>query len=926
VLYERDTELASLRKALRAADAELGSLVLITGPLGAGKSQLLRAVPERAAAAGYRLLRASGALQETEFGFGVVRQLFELAVTDLPEDVSRRWFQGAAQDVRFVFAGTCPGEGFAGMGQEAFLEGLLTLVMNISTEQPLVILVDDLQWADTPSLRWLSYLAKRLDRLRVAVVVTVRDGDPRGEQPLLREIQAAATTTLWPEPLSRRTVAAMVRDHFGEPGDDEFVRACHGVTAGNPLFVMSLLTGMRLGGFRPLRDEAHASHVLRPSLFREQLVTCLRTLPSTVREVAKAIATLGNTDADPDLVRQVADVDRLGCTEAVRVLRRLGLAAAGAPLRLSSLAAQDAVEELMTGEERGLLQQRALAQLRSYGLPADRLAHHLTAVTTPLDRWEIGMLRSAAAKAFSEGTPEVAARYLRRTLLDNSARSERATLLVELATAEREFDATASVQHVTQALALLDSPAQRASAVLRLAPSALGKSPPAVLKLIEQAADELGDADQRSGWERELALRLEARQRSLALEMPGQLAGCVRRLRGLGTTPSLDTEGERELVAVLLFAVTMAGQGRAADVASVARRILEREPASPEHVHTGLSLLVPTLIATDSVAYLSSWLDTVREQAVSRQDTLTHSLLSVEHAMLLAHNGRMAQAWERVMEAPNLEWGNKVAPSFALLSFVAVENKNSEMISGLVRKTDARTDNLLMAAILRLLRGRMPDRQEPTTAPLQHILDCGHHLERAGWCNPALFPWRALAAELHDQLGDREAAAELIEEHGALAEQWGAPATVGRALRARGELSRDGEGVALLRKAVAVLQDSENRLELAKTHLLLGKRLSALGDPAGQEYVRTARSIGEEYGVRWLADQPATPKAVAVLTETERKVASLAAEGRTNQEIAAAIGVTCRAVEKNLTKTYRKLGVRGRGELSEALTSLNFRK
>lgn len=932
MLPERETELAVLHRALRDAEAGRGSSVVITGPLGAGRSALLRAL--RTASGECRRLWASGAVSEQDLGFGVVRQLFELLMTDLPADVSDRWWWGAAGAARPVFAGVT-GDGCPGLTQEALLDGLLALVANISVEQPLALLVDDLQWADAASLRWLGYLVNRLDRLRVAVVVTVLDGDPHGEQPLLREISRAASSTLRPKPLSPKGVAEVVEESFGAAADHEFVRACHDVTAGDPLHLTSVLTELRLDGCRPVRAQAHLLQLVRPALLRERLVTCFRTLPPVVREVAKAVATI--EEADIDLVGRVADVDRLDCTEAIAALRRLGVVASDSPLRLRHRAAKDAAEELMTVEESARLHQRVLAQLSDYGVPAERLATHLTAVTSALDPWEIATLREAAAKAFDGGEPEVAARYLRRALLDNATSADRATLLVELATAEREFDTLASVQHVSQAIRSLGSPAQRASAVVRLGMAAPGESPLSLHGLIARATDELGDPRQLSWPERDLALRLEARRQFLELlEAPGQVTRCVRRLRTLVPTPSLETPGERELVAVLLFAETVAGEARADEVASVVRRILESEPASPEHVHTGLGLLAPTLIAADAVSDMSSWIEAVRQVAGPRRGTLTHSLLSVEHALLLAHRGKMTQARARgleAFEAHGREWRNNPTLSMVMLSLVAVETRDGEMIGHLVDSTDshaAHNDNMLMAAILRLLRGWTAARHDPPTA-LHHILDCGHHLDRVGWRNPALFPWRLLAAVLHDRLGDRDRADELLQEHSALAETWGAPATVGQALRVRGELSRDGEGIQLLRKATDVLAASENSLELVKAHFVLGKRLSAIGEPDGEEHVRKALVIGEQYGMRWFAEQARSaatvvaPRAAAdgpTLTETERRVALLAAEGRTNQEIADDIGVTTRAVEKNLTKTYRKLGVRGRGELDGALLSM----
>ena len=86
---------------------------------------------------------------------------------------------------------------------EPVLKALRSLLEGVCADGPLLILVDDLQWVDTPSLRWLAYLAKRLPGLRAVLVCTLRDGEPRGRHPLLSEVAEAATHRLRPAPAVR---------------------------------------------------------------------------------------------------------------------------------------------------------------------------------------------------------------------------------------------------------------------------------------------------------------------------------------------------------------------------------------------------------------------------------------------------------------------------------------------------------------------------------------------------------------------------------------------------------------------------------------------------------------------------------------------------------------------------------------------------
>ena len=174
VLLERERELETLRDGLDRARAGDGTLLLIEGPAGVGKTELAREARAAAERARMMPLEARGSELEQPFAFGVVRQLLEPVISKerwAGRSVRRRcWSRGAA-----VRAGRAAAAG-ADAGFDA-LHSLYWLVVNIADRAPVLVLVDDCQWADRDSLRFLAYLAQRIEGLPVAMLLAGRPPD-----------------------------------------------------------------------------------------------------------------------------------------------------------------------------------------------------------------------------------------------------------------------------------------------------------------------------------------------------------------------------------------------------------------------------------------------------------------------------------------------------------------------------------------------------------------------------------------------------------------------------------------------------------------------------------------------------------------------------------------------------------------------------
>ncbi|MFI6689431.1 AAA family ATPase [Streptomyces sp. NPDC050485] len=908
-LLHRQKELDLITGALDAVrhGAGGGSVVVVTGGLGMGKTALLRALPALAERRGMRVVTASGAVHERDFGFGVLGQLLTPV---LP---------GTA----IAPPGDCAGPS---AGSEHDGE-LLALVAEHSARTPLLMLVDDLQWADAPSLRWLGRLAGRVAELRVTLVVTLREGDPGEDGPQLHQLAEQASRVLRLRPLPPEGTADLVGAHAGRPVDPAYAQACHELTGGHPLLLTATLDALA-GAGEGAADDIRAIHEARPAALHERFAVVLRDQPMPVREFATALSVLGD-GADEELTGRLAGLDDTGRTEAVRVLRRLGLLAEGPVPRFVHPVVGDAVEEAMTPGEAESIRVHAALLLHQGGHPAERAAAQLLAAASCHEGWTLDVLRAAASAAQRRSAPDTAARYLRRALLGCSPEGpDRAELLVELASIERDFAPRAALRHFAQALLLFPDTDQRALVAGRIPPFLLDGCPPATIDTVVRTAAELGDAARLTGTARRHALRLEARLRHAALAGPGELAGCADRLRALGPAPCLDTAAERELVTVLLHGAAMAQQVTAAEAVPLAERLLQHEPAAPGHVHTALPLLTDILIASDSLGAIGPWLHTAYDRAGRENADVPRAVIAVELSHLALARGELTKARAYAGEALALDitdWAT--LQTLAAVVLAALEARDTALCERLLSGTREDTVQGYRPSLRRLIHGSAAALRDDLPTALDCFLDWGRTAERAHWRNPAIAPWRSWASALHYRMGRPDRAHDLMDEEYARALSWGSPVAIGRAQRGRGAITEGARGIGLLRESAATLERTVNALERARTSLLLGRRLLAAGREREAEHRLTrAREEGLACGAPWIAERAGRAlhgiagsqgaDAVAALTRTERRVAGLAARGASNKAIAERLEVSSRAVEKHLTHAYRKLRIDGRTGLA----------
>ena len=197
----------------------------------------------------------------------------------------------------------------------------------------------------------------------------------------------------------------------------------------------------------------------------------------------------------------------------------------------------------------------------------------------------------------------------------------------------------------------------------------------------------------------------------------------------------------------------------------------------------------------------------------------------------------------------------------------------------------------------------------------------------------AVGAWHAEVAAVLARLGRAPEAERMARDGLERARDFGAPSVIGAALRTAAVVAGDERGSPLLAEAIATLRRSPARLELGRALVDLGALLRRRNRrAAARRELRTGLDLAERCGATPLArrahaelqaagSRPRRPlrKGVDALTASERRVASLAAQGRSNREIAEELVVTVKTVEWHLSQTYRKLDVRSRTALPAAL-------
>jgi DNA-binding CsgD family transcriptional regulator len=933
LLLERDTQIAVVQAAVDAAAEGAGSLLVIEGPAGIGKTRMLGEAVAIAGDAGFRTLSAYAGELEGGVAYGVVRQLFETLVETAQPDLRRELLGGAADHARPLFEAEpeVPRDD-AEEPSFAILHGLYWLAANSSFGRPTLLAIDDLHWADAPSLRWLDYLTRRLDGLPLLVVVAARPPELQGVEVGLTAglVARAEVPVIRPTPLGSESIARLAFVRSGLELDAAFTAALEQATGGNPLFVTALLDTVTRERIAPTEQGVPKLAAVGAQSVGRFVGLRLARLRDDELALVRAAAVLGD-GAPLHLAVSLCDRDPEAVARAGADLVRFELLRREDPIEFTHPVVRSAVYDATPVVERGLAHRRAAELMMRTGYRSEAVAAHALAAPRGADPFIVTALHEAAQRSLAHGAADAAAAYLARALAEQSDEATRAELLVDLGRAERRIDGAAASEHLLAGLQLLHDPGRRADVSLDLGRALwFSDRHTDAVTVFEQALADIDEETERDRYE-----QLVAELISSSWWEPETYAVAEAQLSRYGRT-----EAESDvLLATLCHHECRLGRDRERAV-ELARRALASgrlaASGSPAFSYAGYALTVAGLFDDALSVYNASL-----AQAHRRGDLFHIASTYMWRGRCQTFRGRLSDAVDDLREATALSIQHGVRVSQPLLvGFLAealIERGDLEEASRVL--LDAGFPETLrpnfLVGFYQLARGRLRVETGSVEQGIGDLRRAGEVAQLVRADNPAFRPWRRWSAEGLRRLGEVDAAKALIQEELELANRWGASHTIGPALRQQGLVIGGDEGLHLLHEAVTTLARSGAPVEHAHALIDLGAALRRSNSRTqARASLREGARIAEESGALGLAERAnqelaatgARPRkllqtGIDALTASERRVANLAAEGLSNKEIAQQLFVTVKTVEVHLSNVFRKLMIDSRGQVAAALVA-----
>lgn len=695
-LIERDAALERIERLLGDLCRGHGTMVAVRGSAGLGTSALLDHAATAADAAG-----------------GVVRR-----------------FRSTPAERALAGAGTTE---LLGPGGDA-----------LSGERPVLLVVDDVQWLDQPTVRWLHHLGRRLDEQPVGILLSCRPGIAA---PDLVELLALADTVDL-EPLTERGIEQLVRTRIAGAGPD-FVDRCAEVTGGNPFLLVALLDAVI---DRDLPAVAATIDGLEPPETVRQAVRLRLARCGEVAAIVAGAAAVAGRHAT--VARLCALTDRVPgeVTAAIEELEVAGIPSSPHPVNARAVLAElspSLVERL----------HRRMAELLHHeGADDVAISPHLERCGPIGQPWAPRALRRAGKRSAHDGDHATAVRWLRRALDEDVSDPERGELLGALAASELAMGLPAGIGRLRALSETSAEPADR----LRLARTL------ALHGRMHEAASELDELlETARGPLRERVLRQQLSTLRQSLDLRPRSRSLLEQL-----TADADDDAEHDpaLLAELAYEHVLAGTSRdvVADLGNRALEAVERGDLGASAVHVLFLSLVWSgeLRAAHHLAQLRDRDGDLESVQHHRRGQLALAVGAVEQA----HAHGLAALEHVRFDAPVIYPAAVAQLARTMIRLGDLDDaarRLEPVLRDLALRELATFHSVLLArAELALARGDWDDALAAADA-------CRRFSERMGTENPVVMPWHTVAAEALVALERLDEAHELATDALARIEAFG---------------------------------------------------------------------------------------------------------------------------------------------------------
>lgn len=911
---ERSRELDILRELYSGSATGKGRVALISGPGATGKTELLRAFADHVEATGGLVLSAACSRAERLLPAAVMGQLFHSV--PLPAETLGRV-------AAFIEPGDTTTDGAVDINA---VRGMCAELLDIARDRPLLLLVDDVEFADETTLHTLLYLQRRLTAAQLLVVLT----ESPQPQPFNPEFRAELTRhacfcNIQLAPLSEAGVVELLCGWTDRDTAVALAPAYHRVSGGNPLLLHALGQDRRAAG------SPDGTDVVVGDQFGQAVLACLRRWDPVILEVAHGLALLGDL-ATPALLGRLLDSKPARVQWVLDALGTSGLLDAG---RFRHPAARAAVLHDLAPEALSEMHARAAELLHAEGAPAPAIGGHLLAAGGLVEPWAITVLQESATHALAEDRVDdaVEALKLAHEMCDDAPR--RAALTALLADCQWRINPAAVSQHLQSqrdALRAGHLSERHAAALLRYQLwHGHREDAQETLRHLRAA---------RQQWDATTAAELEGCTEWLRLHFPVAFAE-LDATPGVpsATTPAVPVaradgplgSATPSLTAVLTDGVTD-------DVIARAEQVLGSHLLVDVGLESALCAL-QTLVYADRMDRAVHWCDVLGAEAGARGATTWHAILSDVRSHIALRQGDLPLSERFAREALDAmsphNWGVAIGSPLSNLLLAKIGMDKLDEAEAQLKHVipDAMRDTWFWPLYLRA-RGHLHLAGGRAHAALADFETCGQLATQWGLDLPTLLPWRGDLAQVYLRSGRPDLARGMVTEQ--LSRPGAETArTRGISLRLLGSALDVKQRVNTLRQAANLLQEAGDRYQLFLALAALSSAHYGRGEfNTSRVVARSALQLAKDIQAQSLCrrllpggdasggdetDAPPEHEEMSRLSDAEQRVATLAALGHTNREIGKKLYITVSTVEQHLTRVYRKLNVRRRSELSLGL-------